>query len=272
MGQYGWSKPTLVKFLMFFSWVIPFVKKYNKHPVWKWLFYPIFMRPYTELSNIPLNIEVESQGKSAMPRRIIKRLLTELDDKFVFDKCLCREGRNDKYQDIGCFCLGPAAKRLHPSHGRFVTTEEALKHLDRAAEAGLVACFAHAWIDPLMFGTRFKDLMFICLCDNECGYRADLKVRGPALEGVYQKLPGLSIVMDEEKCVGCGTCVEACFLGNISVVDGKAKHGPSCSGCGKCVEVCPNKAVTMNIVDEEVLYQQLVKWIKGVSELPVKNS
>ena len=115
--------------------------------------------------------------------------------------------------------------------------------------------------------------MFICLCDDTvCGYRTGLKTRGPSLQGVYQRLPGMSLSVDESKCIGCGKCVESCFLGNISLVNEKAKHGASCSGCGKCVEACPNEAAVMNIEGEEALYRQLVQWIKGVSELPIKNT
>jgi heterodisulfide reductase subunit A-like polyferredoxin len=99
-----------------------------------------------------------------------------------------------------------------------------------------------------------------------------MKSRGPSLEGAYQRLPGMSVSVDQSKCKGCGKCIEQCFLADISLVNEKATIGRSCAGCGRCVERCPNGAVTLAIESEEALYADLVKWIKGVSELPIKNA
>ncbi len=254
--------------------VIKAGKRLSNVPILKWLIYPFFMRPYNEVSSIPLNIEVQRPESVVMPRRIVKRLLADVEDIFIFDECICR--RHNKVstppQTIGCMALGPAIRRIHPSHGKMVTTEEAFHHVDRAAEAGLIANFAHVWIDPAAFHTRFHDLMFICYCDDtNCLYRTYVQNRGPSLQGAYQRLPGLSVSVDPGKCKGCGTCIEQCFLADISLVNEKAVIGPSCAGCGRCVERCPNKAVTLNIKNEDTLYADLVQWIKGVSRLPIKS-
>jgi hypothetical protein len=210
-----------------------------------------------------------------MPRRIVKRLLADVDDIFIFDECICRRHNNVTSPPpmIGCMALGPAIRRIHPSHGRMVTTQESFHHMDRAAEAGLIANFAHVWIDPASFQTRFHDLMFICYCDDtNCLYRTDMKNRGASLQGAYQRLPGLAVCVDAGKCEGCGKCVERCFLAEMALVNGKALIGPSCAGCGRCVENCPNGAVALNIKNEDGLYADLVQWIKGVSHLPIKNT
>lgn len=57
------------------------------------------------------------------------------------------------------------------------------------------------------------------------------------------------IVVDQEKCEGCGECVDAC-PGDVLVMNdaGKAEvvGGPDdCLGCETCVTVCPSGAVTM---------------------------
>lgn len=54
------------------------------------------------------------------------------------------------------------------------------------------------------------------------------------------------IVIDEEKCNGCGLCVSACHEGAIGLVDGKAKllRDDYCDGLGNCLPVCPTAAIT----------------------------
>ncbi len=55
------------------------------------------------------------------------------------------------------------------------------------------------------------------------------------------------IVIDEEKCDGCGKCVSACDEGAIAIIDGKAKLVKEfyCDGLGNCIGECPQGAITI---------------------------
>lgn len=60
------------------------------------------------------------------------------------------------------------------------------------------------------------------------------------------------IIVDEERCSGCGWCIEACEFGAI-VLPRDRKHVVICDLCGgdpKCVEFCPKEALSLVTAEE----------------------
>ena len=55
------------------------------------------------------------------------------------------------------------------------------------------------------------------------------------------------VVIDEDKCNGCGECVPSCAEGAIQIIDGKAKllADNLCDGLGACLGDCPLGAITV---------------------------
>ncbi|MCK9291746.1 MAG: ferredoxin family protein [Bacteroidales bacterium] len=63
-----------------------------------------------------------------------------------------------------------------------------------------------------------------------------------------------AIVVDEQKCKGCGVCVPACPFAVIELseeVNGKGYHfaymhyPEGCTGCMNCAIVCPDGVITV---------------------------
>jgi len=61
------------------------------------------------------------------------------------------------------------------------------------------------------------------------------------------------IVIDEEKCNGCGLCIPNCPEGALQVIDGKVRliSDLLCDGLGACVGKCPVGALEIKKVESE---------------------
>jgi NAD-dependent dihydropyrimidine dehydrogenase PreA subunit len=53
------------------------------------------------------------------------------------------------------------------------------------------------------------------------------------------------IQINQELCAGCNTCVEACSVGAIQLVNQRAAIDDAlCTQCEACIDACPNGAIT----------------------------
>ncbi len=74
------------------------------------------------------------------------------------------------------------------------------------------------------------------------------------------------IIIDEEKCTGCGFCLAVCPSKTLAVIDGKATVvGQECMVCAHCMAVCPVKAVTVSAIENNTLafatFQEDSRWL-----------
>ncbi len=55
------------------------------------------------------------------------------------------------------------------------------------------------------------------------------------------------VIVDKDKCTGCGECVDVCPVSVYEMKDGKSDpvNEDECIGCESCVEACPVEAITV---------------------------
>ncbi|MGI6752308.1 MAG: ATP-binding protein [Anaerovoracaceae bacterium] len=79
------------------------------------------------------------------------------------------------------------------------------------------------------------------------------------------------IKIDEEKCNGCGLCVDACHEGAIGMVDGVAKllRDDYCDGLGDCLPVCPTDAISFEEREAAPFDEEAV--LKNKRKMEIEN-
>ena len=58
---------------------------------------------------------------------------------------------------------------------------------------------------------------------------------------------GGGVLLEQSKCIGCGSCVEACPIGSI-FWDSERNKPDICVHCGYCVSYCPHEVLAMREV------------------------
>ncbi len=54
------------------------------------------------------------------------------------------------------------------------------------------------------------------------------------------------LLVRPERCIRCGTCLEVCPTGALSLENGSiVVSRPTCKGCGRCAEACPAEALQL---------------------------
>ena len=115
--------------------------------------------------------------------------------------------------------------------GRQIDLDEALNIMKKAQEAGLVTQPASAQ----------KPFTMCNCCGDCCGFLHAVNKQSKPAELVFSNY---TLMFDQTKCTGCGTCVDRCEMNAAKMNDDglSETNMDRCIGCGLCVITCPEKA------------------------------
>ncbi len=171
--------------------------------------------------------------------------------------CYCRH----KMEHLGRACEAPmdicmtfnttAESLTRHGNARRIDTTECLDLLQKAYGENLV-----------QFGENVRESVnFICNCCG-CCCEAMIAVRRFAVFNPVHTTNFIPEIRDE-KCTGCGKCVNACPVEAMALVSSNHPHHPSwkkalldedrCLGCGICVRSCPIKCILLKSRAKRVL-------------------
>jgi len=202
---------------------------------------------------IQVGVDLTRPSDVILPSAVIEHFIQETNHLWLMDFCICRtaEGCQDYPAELGCLFLGEAVEKINPELGRRVSKEEALAHLQRCREAGLVHLVGRNKLDTVWLGANpGHKLLTICNCCPCCCLWRVLPVIDESISRKVTKMPGVSVTVTEA-CKGCKLCTrDVCFVqaihmeGKTAVIDDTV-----CRGCGRCVEVCPLDAIELTVAD-----------------------
>lgn len=205
--------------------------------------------------NLNANLMDAAQGV-VLPVDLMKRAIRESEYRVIMKRCLCRVAFScDHYpKDHGCLFLGKRARGLvEKGIGREAGVEEALAHVDKAAELGLVGQALWVEVERLLMGlerdkgtARWLEFCFCCPCC--CGvFKLSRAAARGDVKGRFRSV-GWKAVIDQEACVRCMACVRQCPV-DAAVLEGERVEirERDCLGCGICAARCPKKAIALRL-------------------------
>jgi Pyruvate/2-oxoacid:ferredoxin oxidoreductase delta subunit len=200
----------------------------------------ILPKPLTRV--VPVNQPVEARS-SILAFDDVEQIVRDAG-RLAVANCTCRlvDGKCGKPLEV-CLQLGKAADyTIDRGSGREVSVDEAMDIIRLSEEAGLV----HVTMNKA-YGSHI-----ICNCCSDCCVAFGLPIDATSIVDPSRFLA----VVDEDKCSGCGDCVERCFFAAITLDERDGEEVSSiaaekCMGCGLCQVTCPEDAISMQAVREE---------------------
>lgn len=191
-----------------------------------------------------------------IPYKIFKHFIDKASNIVMLPVCPCRTFNDCQNHDksIGCVWMGDDTKKiLIPQDSRLmvVTKKEALERVKLAIDDGLIPLLGRASDEPEGQGVQdtghWLSMCFCCPCCCINGRIVRFASKG---HNIFGRMEGITVTVDKDICVGCGSCLEVCVFKGMEMIDGIAQvNQEQCLGCGKCESTCPNEAISISIDD-----------------------
>ena len=205
---------------------------------------------------VPINKTVEADAVDTVYPLEDVMLIVDKFDTIALSHCYCRVEKDllDKPCEVtnerkNCLQFGQTAWfAINYNFGEQITKERAKEILVKASEEGLVHKSFHKNQDIE------RDEFALCNCCKCCCQTFGMYYRGMAASHNYAS--HLAVV-DEDVCIACEQCVEACPLEMISLKEDEeavAVNEAECIGCGVCAVQCPNDAITLKRTERRAVF------------------
>ena len=206
----------------------------------------------------------------AVPYKVFEHFINKASN-IILRTCQCRERWDcQNYpKELGCIFMGDDTKNmvLPPEQGYGATKEQALEHVRKAIAEGLVPLIGrnvaeaeggHGVEDTGKFLAGCFCCECCCIVVKYAQYGADV---GTGMGGDNTgPLKGMTITIDEDKCILCGKCIEVCPFKLRILEEGRSSVDPKhCIGCGNCLKVCPEGAISFDVQDPELIDKFIAK-------------
>ncbi len=200
--------------------------------------------PYMRVLTVSETIE---PGHEILPLEEVYSIIDN-NSSFAVIPCPCRlragisgvRECTDKYPVENCIQLGATAEMLVQEFGaKKISKEETKAIVKQSAELGLVLATDNT--------AKFTNIICSC-CECCCGV-----IRGLTRFDNPRAIAKANFIstIDEDLCVACGTCLDRCKFGAITVNDIAQVNPDKCVGCGLCAVTCPNNAIIMKRFERE---------------------
>lgn len=193
---------------------------------------------------VPVEQEIEVQQEMVLPPEEVSRLVDQNED-IALTTCYCRHEKDllddpCKVTDIrkNCLLFGKTAKfAIEQEFAESISKDGVKKILKEAEEEGLVHKTFHVHLEPE------RGIEAICNCCKCCCGIFQLYYQGAM---PLHTLTSYIAEIDDEECIGCGTCIDICPMETIDIIDDIASiNAEKCIGCGVCVHQCPSDAIEL---------------------------
>jgi len=179
--------------------------------------------------------------EQVIPYSRARDIILRNPDHIVALECPCRAARENPCLPLDvCLIIGePFAGFVmehHSERARWISPQEATEILEAEDERGHVH---HAFFKDAMLD-RFYAICNCCSCC--CGAMQAQRNGSPMLIS-----SGYIAQVDEDLCIGCGTCAAFCQFEAMSVPNGHVIVDVTlCMGCGVCVNKCEQEALSLH--------------------------